>query len=90
MATGYVTFQNPTVSARVDEIKAAYGSIRRVMDALIEVKNSGGGNNWAAVAAAVGAADATAGQTVFDNLDAALGGMTTANNALSFMDENAL
>lgn len=85
MAQGNVTQINAGVAARVDEVKVAYAHIRRLMDRLIIIRN---GTDYAAVAAATGAADGE-GQNVFDNLDAALGGLTTANNALSNMDLNA-
>jgi hypothetical protein len=89
MAQGYVKFQNPQISATVDKIKNAYAEIRRLMDALIVIRN---GTDYQAVSDATGStpSGASSGQTIFDNLDAALGGMTTANNALSNMDENAL
>lgn len=89
MAQGLVTYTNSNIAARVDEIKVAYAHIRRLMDHLIVIRN---GTDYAAVATATGCtpANATTGQTLFDNLDAALGGMTTANNALSNMDKNAL
>lgn len=85
MAQGNVTQVSPAVAARVDEVKVAYAHLRRLMDRLIVVRN---GTDYAAVATETGAAPGT-GQTVFDNLDAALGGLTTANNALSNMDLNA-
>lgn len=89
MAQGLVNYTNADVAARVDEVKVAYASLRRLMDYLIVIRN---GSDYAAVATATGCApaNATTGQTIFDNLDAALGGMTTANNALSNMDRNAL
>lgn len=89
MAVGLVTHTNASVAARVDEIKVSYGHLRRLMDHLIIIRN---GTDYAAVATATGCtpANATTGQTIFDNLDAALAGMTTANNALSNMDKNAL
>lgn len=85
MAQGIVTQINPSVAARVDEVKVAYSHIRRLMDRLIVIRN---GTDYAAVAAATGAPEGQ-GQMVFDNLDAALGGLTTANNALSNMDVSA-
>lgn len=89
MAQGLVTYTNANVAARVEEMKVAYAHIRRLMDYLIVIRN---GTDYAAVAVATGCvpADATEGLKMFDNLDAALGGMTTANNALSNMDKNAL
>lgn len=85
MAQGNVTKVNANVAARVDEVKVAYAHIRRLMDRLIIIRN---GTDYAAVEAATGAAPGD-GQAVFDNLDAAMGGLTTANNALSNMDVNA-
>ena len=93
MAQGFVTYTNEDVGARVDECKVAYAHLRRLMDYLIVIRNINGANNdYQAVANATGCtpANATTGQNIFDNLDAALGGMTTANNALSNMDKNAL
>ncbi len=90
MAQGLVTFTSSSIAHRVDETKTAYLNMRRAFDRLIAIRAGNGTNNdYAAVAAAVGAADAAAGQRVFDNLDAAIGGMTTAYNALSNMDANA-
>jgi hypothetical protein len=85
MAQGTVTKLDADIAARVDEVKVAYAHVRRLMDRLIIIRN---GTDYAAVATAAGAADGE-GQFVFDNLDAALGGLTTANNALSNMDVNA-
>jgi hypothetical protein len=86
MAQGNVNQISPTVAARIDEVKSAYAQIRRLMDRLIVIR---GVNDYTAVAAALGCVPGD-GQTAFDNLDAALGGLTTANNALSNMDKNAL
>lgn len=85
MAQGNVTSINAQTAARVDEVKVAYEHMRRLMDRLIVVRN---GTDYAAVAAYLGCSVGE-GQNAFDNLDAALGGMTTANNALSNMDQNA-
>jgi hypothetical protein len=89
VAQGLVNYTNENVAARVDEVKVAYAHLRRLMDALIQIRN---GTDYQAVAEATGCtpANATTGQTIFDNLDAALGGMTTAQNALSNMDKNSL
>jgi hypothetical protein len=57
--------------------------MRRLMDRLISIRN---GNDYVAVATATGASD---GQTLFDNIDAAIAGLTTASNALSNMDQVA-
>ena len=87
MAGVIIKPKNANVNAIINNIKqAGYAPLRRVMDAAIAAKNSGGGNNWAAVAAALGEANATDGQDVFENLDAVLGGMTSANDAASPMD----
>lgn len=84
MAQGLVTFTSGNLAGRVDEVKTAYLNMRRLMDRLIAIRN---GTDYAAVAAATGASD---GQTLFDNCDAAMGGLTTAYNALSDMDLHAL
>ena len=86
MAQGQITQLGPHVASIVDEAKTTYAHIRRLMDRLIILK--GDGSNYAALEAATGAAAGT-GATVFDNCDAALGGATTMNNALSNMDINA-
>lgn len=88
MAAGVIIEpKSAQAKAIINNIKqAGYAPLRRLMDGAIYAKNSGGGNNWAAVAAFLGEANATDGQAVFENLDAALGGMTTANDALSPMD----
>lgn len=83
MAQGLVTFTSNSVANRVTETKQAYLNMRRLMDRLIAIRN---GNDYAAVAAATGASD---GQTLFDNVDAAIAGLTTAYNALSNMDMGA-
>jgi hypothetical protein len=83
MAQGLVTFTSDSIGRRVDETKAAYLNMRRLLDRLIAIRN---GNDYAAVAAATGASD---GQTLFDNIDAAIAGLTTAYNALSNMDSHA-
>ena len=91
MAAGVVIEPNSAnVRARIDELKANYAQWRRLLDSAIEIKNSGGGNNWTAVAAALGEVNATNGQAVFENMDAIMGAMTTANNAASPMDGAAL
>lgn len=89
MAQGLVSYTNEDVAARVDECKVAYAHLRRLMDYLIVIRN---GTDYQAVANATGCqpANTTTGQTIFDNLDAAMAGMTTVNNALSNMDKNAL
>jgi tRNA C32,U32 (ribose-2'-O)-methylase TrmJ len=90
MAQGLVTFSSSSIGQRVDETKSAYLNMRRSFDRLIAIRNGNGTNNdYAAVALAVGAADAAAGQRVFDNMDAAMGGLTTSYNALSNMDAHA-
>ena len=90
MAQGLVTFTSASIGHRVDEAKTAYLNMRRAFDRLIAIRNGNGQNNdYAAVAAAVGAADVAAGQTLFDNMDAAVSGLTTAYNALSNMDIRA-
>lgn len=86
MAIGFIKPQSATVRARVDEAKAAYASNRRLLDVLIEAKAV----DNATLQAALGEADTTAALKVFDNLDAAMAGLTTAYNALSKMDGNAL
>lgn len=92
MAQGLVKITNPHIIACVDEVKVAYLKMRRTMDAMIVMRN---GTDYEAVAVAADASGdaltpAEAGQRVFDNLDAAMAGMTTAYNALSNMDKNAL
>ena len=87
MATGLVTYTNERVGARVEECKVAYANMRRLVDALIEIKGGPAGTNWPAVADATGA---SSGQTLFDNLDQAIAYMESVNDALSPMDKNAL
>jgi hypothetical protein len=88
MAQGLVTFSSANVREVVDETKEAYANMRRLMDRLIAIRN---GIDYEAVAIATGAGDlsAAAGLMLFDNLDSAMGGLTTANNALSNMDIGA-
>lgn len=96
MAQGLVTYTNPRIAAAVDQTKVAYLNLRRVMDALIAIRSGNGtADDYEAVAAIVDASipgqnAIVAGQTAFDNLDAAIAGLTTAYNALSNMDKNAL
>ena len=91
MAAGVVIKpKSANINAAINNTKYAYQSVRRIMDALIAAKNSGGGNNWTAVATALGEANATDGQAVFENLDLALGYLTNVNDALSPTDGGAL
>lgn len=83
MAQGLVTYTSRSVRDQVNKTKDAYLQMRRLMDRLIAIRN---GTDYVAVAAATGASD---GQTLFDNLDAAIAGLTTAYNALSNMDASA-
>lgn len=84
MAQGLVTHTSTGISNRVEETKTAYLNMRRIMDRLIAIRN---GTDYIAVASATGASD---GQILFDNIDAALAGLTTAYNALSNMDTRSL
>lgn len=86
MAIGFIKPKDANIRARVDETKNAYGNMRRLFDAMIEANNIG----IATLQAAIGEANTTDAQTVFDNLNAAMAGLTTAYNALSKMDGNAL
>ena len=88
MAAGVVIEpKSAQVKAIINNIKqAGYAPIRRLMDALIAAKNVSPGNNWAKVQALLGEANTTDAQAVFENLDAALGAMTTANDALAPLD----
>ena len=86
MAQGLVTYTSTNIAQRVDETKLAYLNMRRLLDRLIAVRN---GVDYAAVEAETGAA-AGKGQTLYDNLDAAVAGLTTAYNALSYMDKRAV
>lgn len=84
MAQGLVTYTSVTIAERVNEVQRAYLNMRRLMDRLIAIRN---GTDYTAVATATGASN---GQTLFDNVDAAIAGLTTAYNALSNMDVQAL
>ena len=86
MAQGQITQIGSHIAAIVDEAKISYAHLRRLMDRLIILK--GDGSNYAVLEIATGAATGT-GATVFDNIDAAVAGATTVNNALSNMDMNA-
>ena len=86
MAQGLVTFTSMNLAQRVQEVKVTYMNMKRVSDRLIALRN---GTDYVAVATAVGSPIGT-GQTVFDNIDAAIAGLTTAYNALSNMDVQAL
>lgn len=93
MAGVIIKPKNASVNAIINNIKqAGYAPLRRLMDAAITAKNSGGGNNWTAVAVSLGETNtdgtpnAVNGQAVFENLDAVLGGMTSANDSASPMD----
>lgn len=91
MAAGTVIKpKSQLVNAYLGEVKFSYSRIRRAMDALIAAKNSGGGNNWTKVAEVLGEADAIDGQAVFENLDAVMAYMTSANDAASPMDGGAV
>ena len=88
MAAGVIIKpKNANVNAIINNIKqAGYAPLRRLMDAAITAKNSGGGNNWAAVKVSLGELTDADGQAVFENLDAVLAGMTSANDSASPMD----
>jgi hypothetical protein len=90
MAQGYVKYTNANVAARVDEVKVAYANLRRLMDTLIVIRNGTSYDLVAAATGAIGEDQGDVGLKIFDNLDAAMAGMTTACNALSNMDKNAL
>lgn len=85
MAVGFIKPKDALIRARVDEAKVAYLNNRRLLDLLIEAQAAGG----TALQVATGEANSVDAQTVFDNINAALGGLTTAYNAYSKMDGNA-
>lgn len=90
MAQGFVQFQNPPTTACINGIKESYAELRRIMDRLIVIRNGSSYDLVAAALGAVGADQGDAGLKAFDNLDAAMAGLTTAYNALSNMDQGAL
>ena len=90
MAQGLVTYSNQKVVDVVNEVQSAYASTKRLLDRMVAMR--AGGTNYTTIATAAGCvpADSAAGQTLFDDVDAALGGLTTAYNAMSQMDNSAL
>ncbi len=96
MANGRITITNPHMIAAIDKVKDAYLDYRRMMDALIVVRNTNGTNSdYASVQATADATmpgqdAATTGQETYTSVDDAMAGMTSAYNALSRLDKNAL
>jgi hypothetical protein len=84
-----LVYTNTQGAVHVEEVKAAYARLRRFMDALIDTKGGGSQSNNQAIADAMGCALADTG-AVFDAFDAMMAGMTTAQNAGTAIDRNAL
>lgn len=90
MAQGNVTYSSQKVVDVVDSVKEAYADTKRLVDRMVAMR--AGGSDYTSIAAAAGCNPATSaeGLKLFDDVDAALGGLTTAYNALSQMDNSAL
>ena len=84
-----IQYTNTQGAVHVEEVKAAYARLRRFMDALIDVKGAGSQANNQAIADAMGCSLANTG-ALFDAFDSMMGGMTTAQNAGTSIDRNAL
>ncbi len=90
MAQGVVTYSNQKIVAVVDQVQEAYGETKRLLDRLVALKEGGSDYTNIATLAGIPSPDSTKGQKLFDDIDAALGGLTTAYNALSQLDNSAL
>lgn len=88
MATGPIKPKNAQISVSAQNIRLAYWDVKKKVDTMVAVK--GAGNDWAALAAWLGEANATDAQTVFDNMDAALAYLTSANDVAAKFDGSAL
>ena len=90
MAQGFVQFQNQKIETAINNAKDVTAEFRRILDRLIVIRNGTSYDLVAAAVGAIGADQGDAGLKAFDNLDAAMAGLTTAYNALSNMDQGAL
>ena len=91
MAT-VIPFNNPATSdgaatARlVTNIVQSYFDVKHLDAHLVALRNSGAGNNWAAIEAACGVT-AGQGQAFFNAVDTLLAYMTSANDAAAPLDQ---
>ena len=90
MAQGFVQFKNQKIETAINNAKDVTAEFRRILDRLIVIRNGTSYDLVAAAVGAIGADQGDAGLKAFDNLDAAMAGLTTAYNALSNMDQGAL
>lgn len=90
MAQGVVTYSNQKIVQVVDKVQDAYADVKRLLDRLVALRAGGSDYTNIATLAGCSPADSTTGQKLFDDIDAALGGLTTAYNALSQLDNSAL
>ncbi len=90
MAQGLVTLTNPKIIEPTNKVQEAYGEIKRLLDRMVALR--GGGTDYTSIATLAGCPnpDSAQGLKLFDDIDAALGGLTTAYNALSQLDNSAL
>lgn len=88
MAQGPIKPKNAQISVSAQNIRLAYWDVKKKVDTMVAVK--GVGNDWAALATWLGEADAAAAQTIFDNMDAALAYLTSANDVAAKFDGSAL
>jgi transposase len=91
MAQGVVTYNNQKVVQVVNSVQEAYAETKRLLDRLVALRTAAGGT-YETIAALAGCTptDTATGQKLFDDVDAALAGLTTAYNALSQLDNSAL
>ena len=90
MAQGLVNYSDAGIAARVDEVMVTFAHVKRLLDRMVALR--AGGSDYTSIAVAAGCTPATSaeGLKLFDDIDAALAGLTTAYNALSQLDKNAL
>ena len=76
------------ITGTISAVQMSYHQLRRMFDAMIQIYTAGGGDGGggaAALATCINATPADA-QTIYNALNAAMGGMTTAYNSLSPID----
>ena len=90
MSQGLVTCTNPKVLDVANEVQVAYAHTKRLLDRMVALR--AGGSDYTSIAEAAGCvpADSATGLKLFDDVDAALGGLTTAYNAFGQLDKTAL
>ena len=88
MAVGPVKPKNAQITVSAQATRVAYWDCKRKVDTMVQVKN---GSDWAALADWLGnGTTAAEAQTVFDDMDAMLAYLTSANDVAAKFDGSAL